>query len=102
VAASGIEWHRLDGIPDEFSTENRTSWPVLLSRLPLETYLYVQLHHTLDLGVAKVASLRHFNCMPLGTFRCRQARSEGTRHPMAQWAEHIYGKENPGTILLVR
>jgi hypothetical protein len=43
-----------------------------------------------------------FQLMPLGTFRCRQARSEGTRQPLDQWAEHTHGKENPGAILLVR
>src|SRR5215218_4418769 len=47
VAASSTEWHRLDQIPHEFSTENRTSWPVLLSNA-VATYQYVHGHHAFD------------------------------------------------------
>jgi hypothetical protein len=38
VAANGIEWHRLDEIPDEFSAENRSIQPLLLWRVAA-TYL---------------------------------------------------------------
>jgi hypothetical protein len=30
VATTGIEWHRLDEIPDEFSAENRSIEPPVL------------------------------------------------------------------------
>ena len=45
-----------------------------------------------------VASLRHFNCMPLGTFRCRQARSAGTRHPTGSVGRASMVRKTPGGL----
>jgi hypothetical protein len=42
-----------------------------------------------------------FQLHAIGHFPMQTARSEETRHPLAQWAEHIHGKEKPGAILLV-